>query len=110
MFDIDIVKAIQRFELMGYLKFWNFVDWAHFSVMWTAWYFWLNQVNMSNSLDMPSGFAVLSSFNQFTLARLFLTNPQNEYQYLVFLNQIKQMADNLSTYSVLTSISGTRFS
>jgi len=58
---------------------------------------------------MPSGFAILNSFSEDTQARLFLSNPDKEYIFLKFLNHLKQMRDNLTTYSVLTSIAGAIF-
>ena len=106
---IDIVKAVHRFELMQYFSLWNVIDLSHFSVMWAAWYFRLHQINLSNTLEMPSGFAVLTSFSEETLARQFLSNPDKEYMFLEFLDHLKQMRDNLTTYSVLTSVAGAKF-
>ena len=83
------------------------MDWAHLSVMWTAWYFRWNQIYLSTSLRMPTGFAILNSFSNETLARQIRTNPEQEYIFLQFLIHLKQMRNNLTTYSVLACIAGT---
>ena len=105
----DIAQAVKNFEIWEYFALWNLIDWTHFAVMWIAWFLWLNQYNLSNELQMPQGFAILKSFGDETPARLFLTNTDKEYSFLSFLNHIKQMRDNLSTYSTLSSIAGMNF-
>lgn len=102
----DVVKAIRRFEIMKYFSLWNLIDLSHFALMWTGWYFWLNQIQLNASLQLPTGFAILNHFNEETLARLLLTNPEKEYIFLSFLNHLQAMRKNLTMYSVITSITG----
>ncbi len=91
---------------MKYLALWNLIDWAHFASMWAAWTLWLNQINLSNAVALPPGFAILNSFDDNTQARLFLTNPEKEFVMLQFLKHLKMMKENLTNYTVLTCISG----
>ena len=74
--------------------------------MWTAWIYWLKQIYLSINFEMPQGFKILSSFGDDTPCRLFLTNADQEYSFLQFVNNIKQMRENLSAYSTLSSVAG----
>ena len=102
----DFIRATKRFELLQYFQFWNLIDLTHFVIMWAGWALWLRQVNLASNLDMPSSFAILSSFGDETPARLFQTNSDKEYVFLKFVQYIKNMRDNLSIYSTLSSMSG----
>ena len=75
--------------------------------MWSAWYLWLTQNTLASSLDVPLRFAILKSPAEATRARLFRTDSEREFEYLKFNRDVKDMAQNLAVYKVLTSICGT---
>jgi hypothetical protein len=107
MFREDVLRSIRDFEVMDYLRSpWNWIDWAHFSLMGVGWLLWLSQTHMGASFEMPDEFNVLVSLGQETQARMFLTDAKAEFDFLQFVSKVKAMRENLAMYSFLTSICG----
>ena len=105
----EMFASIKKFQISEYLgDFWNIIDLAHFSIMWFAWYLWLRQNMMAATIqnNMPRSFSILESPNPETRARLFLTNPKEEFKYLSIRQDLTSMSSNLEFYHVLISISG----
>jgi hypothetical protein len=92
---------------VGYIRsIWNYFDWLHYSLMIAAWTLWLRQVRMGSSLSMPTRFRVLASPTEQTVARMFRTDAEAEFEFLEFVAQLRDMAQNLAMYNFITSISG----
>ena len=66
----------------------------------------MTQIRLTGALDMPQSFEILKSPSIHSKARLFLTSPDAEYQFLKFSKGLSEMKANLNQYSVVTSMSG----
>jgi hypothetical protein len=106
MYVSDILQAIMQFKLMEYIAFWNIVDLSHFAIMWFGWSLWLAQVWKGQSLNMPARFGLLFSAGPDTPARYFRTDPSKEYDFLMFSQNVEDIASNWTLYSIMTSLSG----
>mmetsp|Transcript_52015 Transcript_52015/g.135867 ORF Transcript_52015/g.135867 Transcript_52015/m.135867 type:complete len:124 (-) Transcript_52015:867-1238(-) len=72
----DIVEALRKFQVMGYLRSWsNVLDWCHFTLMAAGWYYWFSAVRLSNTFHLDPAYQPLVSPAAQTRARLFLTDP-----------------------------------
>ena len=99
--------AIKAFKIKFYFgDVWNVVDWLHFALMWLGWYCWMVQIGLSSNLVMPNYFVIMQFPTANAAARLFLTKPKGEHDYLVFRDALKTMINNMRTYNTVTSLCG----
>ncbi len=99
--------AIKTFKMKFYFcDIWNVVDWLHFTLMWIGWYCWLVQMRLLSVFEMPTYFVIINSPTANAVARLFLTKPKGESDYLIFHDALKTMIYNMGTYNTITSLCG----
>ena len=99
--------ALKTFKIKFYFcDIWNVIDWLHFVLMWLGWYCWLVQMRLLSNLVMPTYFVIINSPTANAAARLFLTKPKGEHDYLVFHDALKSMINNIGTYNTVTSLCG----
>jgi hypothetical protein len=73
-----------------------------------AWRLWFLQVDMTAAFRIDAAYNILASPSDQTNARFFLTDPREELKYLRFSKTLMDLERNMSTYSNIVSLCGTR--
>jgi hypothetical protein len=103
----DIAECVRKFRVKEYVgSVWNWIDWAHFVLMWAGWALWLQHARAAAAFDMRPAYRVLAAPASETRARFFKTDPAEEAALLGVVEAVRGLADGLKTYSAVTSICG----
>ncbi len=100
----ECVRKFRGIEYVG--SVWNWIDWAHFCLMWAGWALWLQHARAAAAFDMRPAYKVLSSPASETRARFFKTDPAEEAALLGLVADVRRLADGLAAYSIVTSVCG----
>ena len=100
----DIYNCILRENLLnGYiLKFWNWVEWAHFGLLSSGFFFWAVYNQYISAIEFKSDYPVLQSLN--APARMFATEPSSEFDLLDFTIKMRKLSELKNFWTALSCV------
>ncbi len=108
IFSADLLDAIRRFQILDYLLDpWNTIDWLHMALMWVSLSLWVYQYQKSSSFTMMPRYEILK--NTGARARFFKTEAEQEYNFLQFSSNLKDLSHNFEQYISISSLCGRQF-
>ncbi len=101
----DLLEAIRRFQILDYLLDpWNTIDWLHMTLMWIALSLWVYQYQESISFTMQPRYDILEMPG--ARARFFKTQAEQEFQFIQFSANLRNLSQNFEQYICISSLCG----
>ena len=100
----DLVAAVRVMRPLTYFtNLWNYLDVAHFYLMWAGWIVWVLHVDAAAKFSMEPAYPILS--DPAAHLRLLATNAAQEKAFLDFLGDITAACDRVAQYHAITGVS-----
>jgi len=100
----DIYNCYLRENLInGYImKFWNWVEWTHFGLLLSGFFFWISYNQYIAAIGFKSDYPVLRDLD--APARFFATDPLNEFDLLDFTIKMRKLSDLKNFWTALSCV------
>jgi hypothetical protein len=100
----DIYNCILRENLInGYImKFWNWVEWTHFGLLVSGFFFWTAYNQYIAAVAFKSEYPVLKDLE--APARFFATDPLNEFDLLDFTIKMRKLSELKNFWTALSCV------
>jgi hypothetical protein len=99
----EFLRACFAFSALEYITDpFNIVDTVHFVFLILTIAYWLHFWRSAATLNIPPSFRILNDVN--TDVRPFLTNADQEFKFLQFMDRLHAVSDALALYSVYAGV------
>jgi hypothetical protein len=99
----EFIGLCMQFRALEYLTdVFNMIDVWHFSFLILTVAYWARFWQLASGFSIPESFPILHDVSAGT--RPFLTNAQQEYEFLVFVDKLVSISDAFAAYTIYSGI------